>query len=52
MILLALIPGSTGVHGIAFYNELNKGYTSSRRLGQCFVVFDLNTNKILKEICN
>ena len=46
---IGFIPGTTGVHGIAFYNDLNKGYTSNGRLDNVFV-FDLNTNKILKEI--
>jgi YVTN family beta-propeller protein len=46
---IGFIPGTTGVHGIAFYNDLNKGYTSNGRLNNVFV-FDLNSNKILKEI--
>jgi YVTN family beta-propeller protein len=46
---IGLIPGTTGVHGIAFYNDLKKGYTSNGRLDNVFV-FDLNSNKILKEI--
>ncbi|MEO8108482.1 MAG: YncE family protein [Ginsengibacter sp.] len=46
---LGIIEGTTGVHGIAFDNDLNKGYTSNGRLNNVFV-FDLNTNKILREI--
>jgi DNA-binding beta-propeller fold protein YncE len=44
-----IIEGANGVHGIAFYNPLDKGYTSNGRLNNVFV-FDLNTNKVLKEI--
>lgn len=46
---VGIIEGTTGVHGIAFYNDLNKGYTSNGRLNNVFV-FDLKTNKVLKEI--
>ena len=46
---VGIIPGTTGVHGIAFDNDLHKGYTSNGRLNNVFV-FDLSTNKILKEI--
>ncbi len=46
---LGIIEGTTGVHGIAFDNELKRGYTSNGRLNNVFV-FDLSTNKILKEI--
>lgn len=46
---LGIIEGATGVHGIAFDNDLNKGYTSNGRLNNVFV-FDLSTNKVLKEI--
>lgn len=46
---IGIIPGTTGVHGIAFDNNLHKGYTSNGRLNNVFV-FDLSTNKILKEI--
>ncbi len=46
---VGIIPGATGVHGIAFDNELHKGYTSNGRLNNVFV-FDLATNKVLKEI--
>ena len=46
---LGVIPNTTGVHGIAFDNELNKGYTSNGRLNNV-TVFDLATNKILTQI--
>ena len=46
---LGIIPNTTGVHGIAFVNELNKGYTSNGRLNNV-TVFDLTTNKILTQI--
>jgi YVTN family beta-propeller protein len=46
---LGVIPNTTGVHGIAFDNELNKGYTSNGRLNNV-TVFNLTTNKILAQI--
>jgi YVTN family beta-propeller protein len=46
---LGVIPNTTGVHGIAFDNELNKGYTSNGRLNSV-TVFNISTNKILSEI--
>jgi YVTN family beta-propeller protein len=46
---LGVIPNTTGVHGIAFDNELNKGYTSNGRLNNV-TVFDLATNKIITQI--
>ena len=46
---LGVIPNTTGVHGIAFDNALNKGYTSNGRLNNV-TVFDLTTNKILNQI--
>jgi DNA-binding beta-propeller fold protein YncE len=46
---IGVIPGTTGVHGIAFDNSLNRGYTSNGRLNNVFV-FDLATNKILNQI--
>lgn len=46
---LGVIPNTTGVHGIAFDNELNKGYTSDGSLNSV-TVFDLTTNKVLKQI--
>jgi YVTN family beta-propeller protein len=46
---LGVIPNTTGVHGIAFDNDLNKGYTSNGRLNNV-TVFDLKTNQILMQI--
>ncbi len=46
---IGVIPNTTGVHGIAFDNELNKGYTSNGRLNNV-TVFDLTTNKVLTQI--
>ena len=46
---IGFIPGTIGVHGITFYNDLHKGYTSNGRLNNVFV-FDLGNNKILKQI--
>ncbi len=46
---LGVIPNTTGVHGIAFVNTLNKGFTSNGRSNNV-TVFDLTTNKILSQI--
>ena len=46
---VGFIPGTTGVHGIAFDDALGKGYTSNGRLNN-ITVFDLKTNAILKQI--
>ena len=46
---VGVIPGTTGVHGIAFAASLKKGYTSNGRLNNVFV-FDLETNKIITQI--
>jgi len=46
---IGFIPNTTGVHGIAFDEELNKGYTSNGRLNNV-TVFDLATNAILGQI--
>ncbi len=46
---IGFIPNTTGVHGIAFDNELNKGYTSNGRLNNV-TVFDLKTNEVLGQI--
>lgn len=46
---IGVIPNTTGVHGIAFDNDLNKGYTSNGRLNNV-TVFDLTTNKVLSQI--
>ena len=46
---LGVILNTTGVHGIAFDNELNRGYTSNGRLNNV-TVFDLTTNAVLAQI--
>ena len=46
---LGVIPNTTGVHGIAFVYNLNKGYTSDGRLNNV-TVFDLKTSKIITQI--
>src|SRR5438046_1283248 len=46
---IGYIPNTTGVHGIAFDNEMNKGYTSNGRLNTV-TVFDLKTNEVLGQI--
>src|SRR6266508_4716838 len=46
---IGFIPNTTGVHGIAFVKELNKGYTSNGRLNNV-TVFDLKTNEVLGQI--
>ena len=46
---VAYIPNTTGVHGIAFDNELGRGYTSNGRLNNV-TVFDLKTNEVIKQI--
>lgn len=46
---LGYIPGTTGVHGIAFIPSLGKGYVSCGRLNS-ITVFDLKTNAVLKQI--
>ncbi len=46
---LGLIPGTTGVHGIAFIPALGKGYVSCGRLNS-ITVFDLKTYAVLKQI--
>jgi DNA-binding beta-propeller fold protein YncE len=46
---VGFIPNTTGVHGIAFDNELGKGYTSNGRLNNV-TVFDLKTNEIIGQI--
>ncbi|MHA4893038.1 YncE family protein, partial [Enterococcus faecium] len=43
------ISNTTGVHGIALVNSINKGYTSNGRLNNVSV-FDLKTNAVLKQI--
>ncbi len=44
-----IIPNTIGVHGIAFSQEFNKGFTSNGRLNNV-TVFDLQTHKILDSI--
>ncbi len=46
---MGYIPNTTGVHGIAFDKELNRGYTSNGRLNNV-TVFDLKTNEVLGQI--
>src|SRR5436190_6430422 len=46
---IGFIPNTTGVHGIAFDKELNKGYKNNGRLNNV-TVFDLKTNEILGQI--
>jgi YVTN family beta-propeller protein len=46
---ISVIPNTTGVHGIAFDNELNKGFTSNGRSDNV-TVFDLTTNQVLSQI--
>ncbi len=46
---IGFIPNTTGVHGIAFDNDLNRGYTSNGSLNNV-TVFDLKTNRVLTHI--
>ena len=46
---VSFIPNTTGVHGIAFDDALNKGYTSNGRLNNV-TVFDLGTNQVTGQI--
>jgi YVTN family beta-propeller protein len=46
---VAFIPNTTGVHGIAFNNELGRGYTSNGR-SNSVTVFDLKTNEVITQI--
>lgn len=46
---IGFIPNTTGVHGIAFDNELGRGYTSNGRLNNV-TVFDLKSNDIITQI--
>ncbi len=46
---IGFIANTTGVHGIAFVNELNHGYTSNGRLNSV-TVFDLKTNEVVAQI--
>jgi YVTN family beta-propeller protein len=47
--VLAEIPDTSGVHGIALANDLGKGYTSNGR-DNSVTVFDLNTLKTIAKI--
>ncbi len=46
---VGVIPGTAGVHGIAFDESLNHGYTSNGRLNNV-TVFDLATHKVLAQV--
>ena len=46
---VGVIPNTTGVHGIAFDNELGRGYTSNGRLNNV-TVFNLKTNVVITQI--
>jgi YVTN family beta-propeller protein len=46
---VGIIPNTTGVHGIAFMDELGKGYTSNGKLNNV-TVFDLQTDSIITQI--
>jgi YVTN family beta-propeller protein len=46
---VGIIPNTTGVHGIAFADDLGKGYTSNGKLNTV-TVFDLKTDSILDQI--
>ena len=46
---LGLVPNTIGVHGIAFDNELGRGYTSNGRSNNV-TVFDLKTNEVIAQI--
>ena len=46
---IGVIENTTGVHGIAFDKEQNKGFTSNGRLNNV-TVFDLTTNKVITQV--
>jgi YVTN family beta-propeller protein len=46
---VGVIPNTTGVHGIAFNNEMGRGYTSNGRLNNV-TVFDLKTNQVITQV--
>lgn len=46
---IGVIPNTDGVHGIAFAEPFNKGYTSNGH-SNTVTVFNLKTNKVLKQI--
>lgn len=46
---LGVIPNTIGIHGIAFDNDLQRGYTSNGRMNNVYV-FDLKTFQVLDSI--
>jgi len=46
---IGIIPNTIGVHGIAFVDDLAKGYTSNGKINTV-TVFDLRTDSILNQI--
>lgn len=46
---VGVIENTTGVHGIAFDVEANRGYTSNGRINSV-TVFDMHTNKVITQI--
>ncbi len=46
---IGVIPNTTGVHGIAFDNDLGRGYTSNGRLNNV-TVFDVKTDAVITQI--
>ena len=46
---LGVIPNTNGIHGIAFDNDLHRGYTSNGRLNNV-TVFDLKNNNIITQV--
>ena len=46
---IGVINGTQGVHGIAFCDKLNAGYTSNGRLNNVYV-FDINTHIVIDSI--
>ena len=46
---VGFIPNTTGVHGIAFDNNLKRGYTSNGRLNNVSV-FDITTNAVIAQV--
>ncbi len=46
---IGFIPNTNGVHGIAFNDALNRGYTSNGRSNNV-TVFDLKTNELITQV--
>jgi len=46
---VGVIPNTNGVHGIAFYEAIGKGYTSNGRTNSV-TVFDIRTGRVLNQI--